>query len=89
MWSSSGIVHSLIDVICSSDIQNNVVSIEFLEKSPSSDHLALSVTFDIMCKLVTVDKYTCHSDKVRFVWDNGTETDVAHYIKLTAANFTT
>ena len=34
-----------------------------------------------MCKPVTIDKYTCHSDKVRFVWDNATETDVAHYKK--------
>ena len=76
-------------MICSSDIQNNVVTIEILENSPSSDHLALSVTFVIMCKPVTIDKYTCHSDKVRFVWDNATETDVAHYkIKLTAENFT-
>ena len=74
-------------VICSSDMQNNVVSIEILEKSPSSDHLALSVTFDIMCKPVTIDKHTCHSDKVRFVWDNATDTDVAHYKKLTAENF--
>ena len=41
-----------------------------------------------MCKLVTIDKYTCHSDKVRFVWDNATDTDVAHYKKLTAENFT-
>ena len=74
-------------VICCSDMQNNVVSIEILEKSPSSDHLALSVTFDIMCKPVTIDKHTCHSDKVRFVWDNATDTDVAHYKKLTAENF--
>ena len=63
-------------------MQNNVVSIEILEKSPSSDHLALSVTFDIMCKPVTIDKHTCHSDKVRFVWDNATDTDVAHYKKI-------
>ena len=47
-------------VIYSSDMQNNVVSIDILEKSPSSDHLALSVTFDIMCKPVTIEKYTCH-----------------------------
>ena len=69
-------------------MQNNVVSIEILEKSLSSDHLALSVTFDIMCKPVTIDKYTCHNDKVRFVWDNATETHVAHYKKLAAENFT-
>ena len=69
-------------------MQNNVVSIEILEKSPSSDHLALSVTFDIMCTPVTINKYTCHSDKVRFVWDNDTDTDVAHYKKLTDENFT-
>ena len=75
-------------VICSSDMQNNVVSIEILEKSPSSDHLALSVTFDIMCKPVTIDKYTCRSNKVRFVWDNATDTDVAHYKKLTTERFT-
>ena len=74
-------------VICSSDMQNNVVSIEILDKSPSSDHLALAVTFDIMCKPVTIDKHTCHSDKVRFVWDNATDTDVAHYKRLTAENF--
>ena len=74
-------------VICSSDMQNNVVSIKILEKSPSSDHLALAVTFDIMCKPVTIDKHTCHSDKVRFVWDNATDTDVAHYKKWTAENF--
>ena len=43
---------------------------------------------DIMCILVTIDKYTCRSDKVRFVWDNATDTDVAHYKKLTAENFT-
>ena len=55
--------------------------------SKSSDHLALTVTFDIMCKPVTIDKHTCHSDKVRFVWDNATDTDVAHYKKLTAENF--
>ena len=61
-------------------MQNNVVSIEILEKSPSSDHLALSVTFDIMCKPVTIDKYTCHCNKVRFVWNNATDTDV-HNIK--------
>ena len=60
---------------------------EILEKSPSSDHLALSVTFDIMFKPVTIDKYTCHSDKVRFVWDNATDTDVAHYKKLRVENF--
>ena len=56
----------LDQVICSSDMQNNVVSIEILEKSLGSDHyLALSVTFDIMCKPVTIDKYTCQSDKTR------------------------
>ena len=75
-------------VICSSDMQNNVVSIEIVEKSPSSEYLALSVTFEFMCKPVTIDKYTCHSNKVRFVWDNVTDNDVAHYKKLTAANFT-
>ena len=75
-------------VICSSDMQNSVVWNEILEKSPSSDHLALSVTFDIMCIAVTIDKHTCHSDKVRFAWDNATETDVAYYKKLTAENFT-
>ena len=68
-------------------MQNSVVSIEILEKSPSSDHLALSVTFDIMCKPVTIDKHTCHSDKVRFVWGNTTDTDVAHYKKMTAEKF--
>ena len=31
--------------------------------------------------------YYYHSDKVRFVWDNATDTDVAHYKKLTAENF--
>ena len=60
-------------------MQNNIVSIEILEKSPSSDYLALSVTFDRMCKPVTIDKHTCHSDKVRFAWDTAAETDVAHY----------
>ena len=65
--SAHGTTSWLDHVICSSDMQNNVVSIEILEKSPSSDHLALSVRFDIMCKPVTIDKYTCHSDKVRFV----------------------
>ena len=41
-----------------------------------------------MCKPVTIHKYTCHSNKVRFVWANATDTDVAHYKKLTAENFT-
>ena len=51
---------------------------------------SLSVTFDIMCKLVTIDKHTCHSDKVRFVWDNATDTDVAHYKKsILCAKLTT
>ena len=36
---------------------------------------------------MTIDKHTCHSDKVRFVWDNATDTDVAHYKRLTAENF--
>ena len=69
-------------------MHNNVVSVEILEKSPGSDHLALSVAFDVMCKPVTIDKYTCHSDKVRLVWDNAIDTDVEHYKKLTAENFT-
>ena len=74
-------------MICSSDWQNNVVSIEILDQSPSSDYLALSVTFGIMCKPVTIDKCTCHRDEVRFVWDNATDTDVANCKSLTAENF--
>ena len=38
-------------------------------------------------KHLYIDKHICHSDKARFVWDNTTDTDVAHYKKLTAEYF--
>ena len=43
VFDAHGTTSWLDHVICSSDMQNNVVSIEILDKSPSSDHLALAV----------------------------------------------
>ena len=71
-------------MICSSNMQNNIVSIEILEKSPRSDTYLIHLLLCVNRQPTNIHVIAIKLD----LWDNATETDIAHYKKLTAENFT-
>ena len=68
-------------VLCSQDIQSNLDSVKILDKLPSSDHLPISITFNVhlQCFVLASSVYLSSRDKVIFNWAKASIADINEY----------
>ena len=59
-------------------------SVDILDMLPSSDHVPLSVAFNLNSTLAFIDSSTCPSNKDNFNWTKATDKDLLDYSYLTS-----
>ena len=77
----------LDNIICSHDVQKNLVCINIHDRLPCSDHLPSSVSFDFNCEpIVTSTPIIENQEKqsnVTFSWAKATTIDIEQYRAVT------
>ena len=78
-------------VLCSQDIQSKLDSVKILDTLPSSDHLPISIAFNVhlQCFVSASSVYSSSRDKVIFNWAKANIDDINEYCVNTYNNFAT